>query len=88
MKMEATGTLERAGHRAWRALALTSIGPLTVLAGLVWAVAQPYRLTLLDPGPDGVWDHLVQPPLLVAGIGVLFHVVVAKPLARALEGET
>ena len=86
MEIEAAGTLERVEHRAWRAIALSAIGPLTVLAGIVWAVAQPYRLTLLESEDSGVWDHLAQPPLLVAAVGVLFHVAVARPLARAVEG--
>jgi hypothetical protein len=84
--MEHAGTLERAGHRAWRTTALSAIGPLTVLAGCVWAVAQPYRLTLLRSGADGVWDHLAQPPLLVVAVGVLVHLAVARPLVRELEG--
>ena len=86
MEIELTATVERAAHRTWRSLALSAIGPLTVLAGLVWALAQPYRVTLLDPRAYGVWDHFVQPPLLIAAVGVLFHVAVARPLARALDG--
>lgn len=85
--MEATTTLEHAERRSWRPLALSAIGPLTVLAGVVWAIAQPYRVTLLDAGEVGVWELLGQPPLLVIGVGVLFHLLVAKPLARALEGD-
>ena len=86
MEVEAAGTFERAEHRTWRAVALSAIGPLTVLAGIVWATAQPYRLTLLDAAIHGGWDHVAQPPLLVAALGVSFHVVVARPLARAVEG--
>ncbi|GIU94153.1 MAG: hypothetical protein KatS3mg012_0610 [Gaiellaceae bacterium] len=86
MESELTATLERAAHSTWRALALTAIGPLTVLAGVAWALVQPYRVTLLDPRAHGVWDHVVQPPLLVVTVGVLFHVVVVRPLVRALEG--
>ena len=58
MEIEATSALERAEQRAWRATALSVIAPLTVLAGVVWAIAQPYRLTLLDPAAHGVWDLL------------------------------
>ena len=86
MEIELTATLERAAHRTWRSLALSAIGPLTVLAGLAWALAQPYRVTLLDPRAYGLWDHLVQPPLLVVAVGVLYHIAVARPLVRALEG--
>lgn len=85
--MEATSTLERAEHRSWRPLALSAIGPLTILAGIVWAIAQPYRVTLFDARAVGVWDLLAQPPLLVAGVGLVFHLLVAKPLARAIEGD-
>ena len=86
MEIELAATLGRAAHRTWRSLALSAIGPLTVLAGVAWALVQPYRVTLLDPGAHGVWDHLVQPPLLVVAVGALFHVAVARPLVRALEG--
>ncbi len=88
MEMETAGTLERAEHPAWRVIALSAIGPLTVLVGIVWVIAQPYRLTLLDTDAESVWDHLAQPPLLLAAIGVLFHVAVARPLGRALEAGT
>lgn len=74
MEMDAAGTLERAEHTAWRLIALPAIAPLTVLAGIVWAIAQPYRLTFLDSGADSVWDHLIQPQLPVAALGVLFHI--------------
>jgi hypothetical protein len=76
---------ERAARRSLRLLALQTIGPLTVLAGLVWAVAQPYRLTLLHPRGEGFWALAVQPPLLVAAVGVLFAVVVAPGLLADLE---
>jgi len=32
-----------------RARAITALGPLTVLAGALWAFAQPYRVTILHP---------------------------------------
>lgn len=85
--MEATTTLEHAERRSWRPLALSAIGPLTVLAGVVWAIAQPYRLTLLDAPQVGIWELLGQPPLLVIAVGVLFHALVAKPLQHLLEDE-
>lgn len=85
MDMEVAGRLERAGQPGWRIVALSALGPLTMLAGIVWAVAQPYRLTFLDPAAHGAWDHVAQPPLLVALVGVLFHYAVARPLARTLE---
>lgn len=80
-----TSFQERAARRTLRPLALRAIGPLTVLVGLVWAVAQPYRLTILHPRGEGVWDLLVQPPLLVVAVGVLFALVVAPGLLADLE---
>ena len=85
MEIEVASSLERARETTWRSFALSAIGPLTVLGGIVWAVAQPYRLTLLDPRSHGAWDHLAQPPLLVALVGVLFQLFVAQPLLRTLE---
>lgn len=87
MDMEVSGRLERVGQPGWRVVALSALGPLTALVGIVWAVAQPYRLTLLDPAAHGAWDHVAQPPVLVVLVGVLFHYAVARPLARTLERE-
>ena len=36
-----------------RILAITALGPLTTLAGFVWALVQPYRVTLLHPHGQG-----------------------------------
>ena len=85
MSSEAATTLqERAERRSVRVLALQLIGPCTSLAGLVWAVAQPYRLTLLHPRGEGFWSLAVQPPLLVVLVGVVFAVVVAPGLLEDL----
>ena len=85
MEIEATGTFARAGHRAWQTLALWAIGPLTVLAAVVWAIAQPYRVTFFYPDGKDVWAWLVQPPLLVVLVGLLFALVVAPGLVDDLE---
>jgi ABC-type uncharacterized transport system permease subunit len=86
MSSEAATTFqERAERRSARVLALQLLGPCTALAGLVWAVAQPYRLTLLHPRGEGFWALAVQPPLLVVVVGVLFAVVVAPGLLEDLE---
>jgi len=61
------------------------LGPLTAAAGLVWAILQPYRITLLHPRGQGVWWLLVEPPLLVVLVGVAFALVVARPLLVDLE---
>jgi hypothetical protein len=75
---------ERVGARA-RAISL--LGPLTVAAGVIWALAQPYRITLLHPRGQGFWWLAIQPPLLVIAVGVIFAVFVARPLLADLEDE-
>jgi hypothetical protein len=68
-----------------RALAVLSLGPVTILAGVAWALLQPWRVTLFHPYHQGVWWLLVEPPLLVILAAVLFHALVARPLVRDLE---
>jgi hypothetical protein len=63
---------------------IASLGPLTILAGVAWAVAQPYRITLLHPFGQGFWWLLSEPPLFVVLAGVLFQLFVAGPLLRDL----
>ena len=75
----------RTAYRSGRARAIALLGPLTVLAGLVWAIVQPYRLTLLHPHHQGFWWLVVEPPLLVILAGILFHAFVARPLVQDLE---
>jgi hypothetical protein len=70
--------------RSARARLVASLGPLTIVAGIVWAVAQPYRITLLHPHGQGLWWLVSEPPLLVVLAGVLFHVLVAGPLLHDL----
>jgi hypothetical protein len=72
-------------RRSARALAVSSLGPLTVLAGVVWAVLQPYRVTLLHPRGESFWWLVVEPPLLVMLVGVLFHVLVVPGVIEDLE---
>ena len=74
-------------RRPWRTLALQLIGPLTIFAGLVWAVAQPYRIVFLDRDGRGLYDYLFQPPLLVVAVGLVFTFVVAPGLVEDLEAE-
>jgi hypothetical protein len=61
------------------------IGPLTVAGGIVWAILQPWRVTLLHPAHQGFWWLVVEPPLLVVLAGVAFVYVVARPLLADLE---
>ncbi len=75
----------RAARQGIRVLAVEALGPLTVLGGIVWAFAQPYRVTFFYPDGKGVWEWLVQPPLLVVLVGLLFSLVVAPGLVDDLE---
>ena len=68
-----------------RVIAVSALGPLTVLGGLAWAMLQPYRLTLLHPRGQGFWWLFVEPPLLVVLVGVLFAFFVAPGLVEDLE---
>lgn len=72
-------------HRNARATIVSLLGPATVAAGLIWAILQPYRLTLLHPHGQGFWWLVVEPPLLVAVAGLFFAFVVARPLVADLE---
>jgi len=57
----------------------------TARARIVWAIVQPYRITLLHPRGEGFWWLLVEPPLLVIAVGLLFHFVVLPGLLEDLE---
>jgi hypothetical protein len=70
-----------------RSRAISAIGPLTVLAGVLWAFAQPYRVTILHPRGQGFWWLAVEPPLLVILVGVLFGLVLAPGLLEDLHEE-
>lgn len=72
-------------RRSARASAVLALGPLTTLSGLVWALAQPYRITLLHPHDQGFWWLAVEPPLYVVLVGALFAWLVAPGVARDLE---
>lgn len=75
----------RVARRPWRTLAVQLLGPLTILGGLVWAVAQPYRIVLLDREERGLYDYLFQAPLLAIAVGLVFTFVVAPGLVEDLE---
>jgi hypothetical protein len=68
-----------------RARLISLLGPTVVTCGLVWAILQPDRVTLLHPRGQGFWWLLIEPPLLVVAAGVVFAVVVARPLLADLE---
>jgi hypothetical protein len=69
-----------------RAHSISLIGPLVSVAGLVWAILQPNRITLLHPRGQGFWWLAVEPPLYLVGAGIVFVLVVARPLLADLEG--
>jgi hypothetical protein len=62
-----------------------ALGPLTSVAGLAWAIAQPWRLTLLHPHGEGFWWLFAEPPLYVVLAGLLFRFVLAPGIAADLE---
>jgi hypothetical protein len=72
-------------RRSVRAIVLLTIGPMAVLAGFVWALFQPYRVTFLDPAGQGFWWLVAQPPLYVMAAGVFFHIVIAPGIVADLE---
>jgi len=61
------------------------LGPVVSAAGVVWAILQPYRVTLLHPRGQGFWWLVIEPPLLVAAAGLFFSLAVARPLIADLE---
>ncbi len=73
-------------RRPLRTRVVLGLGPATILAGVVWALIQPYRLIFLHPGRQGLW-WLVggETPLYVVLAGIVFWRVVAIPLAEDME---
>jgi hypothetical protein len=68
-----------------RIQAVSFIGPVTAAAGVIWAILQPYRVTLFHPRGQGFWWLVAEPPLIVILVGLLFAVLVARPLIADLE---
>ena len=83
-ELHRTEERERAGTRTTRARLVLGMGPATALAGVAWALVQPWRLTLLHPYGQGFWWLVTEPPLLVMAAGVFFALVVARPLLADL----
>jgi len=71
--------------RTWRARAIGLVGPTTVVAGVAWALVQPERITLLHPYGQGFWWLVVEPPLWVMLVGVLFARLIAPGLLEDLD---
>jgi hypothetical protein len=78
---------ERAALRrhSGRARIISALGPTTMLAGVVWAFLQPYRITLLHPHGQGFWWLAIEPPLLVILAGVVFALFIAPGVVEDLE---
>ncbi len=72
-------------RRPWRVLAVQLLGPLTIVGGVVWAVAQPYRIVLLEREGQGLWDYLFQPPLLAVLVGLLFTFAIAPGIVEDVD---
>ena len=91
MSSEIVGPLDGASERktverrTLRAFAIESLGPFTILGGIVWAILQPYRIVFFDRAGRGFYDYLVQPPLLVVGVGLLFSFAIAPGLIEDLR---
>jgi hypothetical protein len=75
----------RTARKTLRVVAIEALGPVTIVGGIVWAFAQPYRVTFFYPDGKGFWDWAVQPPLLVVAVGLLFSLLVAPGLVEDLE---
>lgn len=71
--------------RTARAWMITALGPATMLAGVVWAFLQPYRITLLHPHGQGFWWLVIEPPILVVLAGVVFAFLIAPGVIEDLE---
>ena len=68
-----------------RATAVSLLGPLTIVAGMLWALVQPYRITLLHPYGQGVWWLIAEPPLYAVIVGLAFYWFVAPGVVEDLE---
>ena len=84
MTQYATELSRTRSRRSARSIAVLALGPLTMLAGVVWAFVQPWRVTLLHPHGQGFWWLVVEPPLLVVLAGVAFAFI-AHGIVRGLE---
>ena len=76
-----------ARSRTARARLVAVLGPMTMLGGVAWGFLQPYRLTVLHPHGQGLWWLLVEPPLLVIAVGVVFALLIAPGLIEDLEDD-
>ena len=90
MNAELVTELERPLQRtttSTRARIVSGLGPTAALGGVIWAIVQPYRVTLLHPTGQGFWWLFVEPPLLVIAVGLFFYFVITPGLLRDLAEE-
>ena len=87
MNAEFVTELEVPARRTVATRVVSALGPVTAFAGVVWAILQPYRITLLHPRGESFWWLVVEPPLLVIAVGLLFHFFVVPGLLEDLEEE-
>ena len=85
MTAELVSELEVPRQRTARVRIVSALGPVTALAGVVWALVQPYRVTLLHPHGQGFWWLLVEPPLLVIAVGLFFYFAVLPGVLDDLD---
>jgi hypothetical protein len=85
LNAELVTELEAPVQRTRAARIVSALGPTTALAGVLWAIVQPYRITLLHPHGEGFWWLVVEPPLLVLAVGLLFHFLIRPGLLEDLE---
>ncbi|MES1248704.1 MAG: hypothetical protein ABUS54_13635 [Actinomycetota bacterium] len=76
---------ERSRVASLRPKLVLGIGWTAVVAGILWAVVQPWRLTILHPFHQGFWWLLAEPPLYVVVAGLVYRFLVAPSLVRDLE---
>jgi len=72
-------------RRSSRALIVLGLGPLTVIGGIVWAILQPWRITLAHPHGQSFWWLFVEPPLWAIVAGLVFALLVAPGVIADLE---
>ena len=84
--MQISTDLSRSAVRSsWRARFVLWLGQVCALGGVVWALLQPYRITLLHPYGQGFWWLISEPPLYVVLVGLAFYWFVAPGVIEDLE---
>jgi uncharacterized membrane protein len=80
-------TEERTAPLQLRARLVLALGPVTAFGGVVWALVQPWRLTLLHPHGQGFWWLLAEAPLYVVLVGLLFRLLLAPGIVEDIRAE-